>query len=258
MNQMHRRISNYFTRCKMANECSNLIFCHDWVTPSRILLLKFYPKSTRFYCLSKGATTPAAGSRNGWPPLVQERPRSPHGWHKGWRQIPVAGPYFLAWYRGTSPGNENFSVHLSQRAHLRRLPPPARPPEDSPCAQHRRLALTASVSAQTESPSPHRQSPAPPPCFPDPPTFVESATAALKEATSGCPSEKHPATTGQFFFAAGTFPAVRHLPRNQSRTSCSRAREFDLHAVWELIFWFCSLPSANCHRAEFYLASCLS
>jgi hypothetical protein len=41
--QMHSIISKCNTRCKMTNGCSNVFLSHDWVTPSRILLLVISP-----------------------------------------------------------------------------------------------------------------------------------------------------------------------------------------------------------------------
>jgi hypothetical protein len=41
--QMHISISKYNTHCKMTNGCSNMFLSHDWVTPSRILLLVISP-----------------------------------------------------------------------------------------------------------------------------------------------------------------------------------------------------------------------
>ena len=43
LHQMHCSISNYNTHCIMTYGCSNLFFSHDWVTPSRILLLVTSP-----------------------------------------------------------------------------------------------------------------------------------------------------------------------------------------------------------------------
>ena len=37
--QMHSSISKYNTQCKITYGCSNMFLNHDWVTPSRILLL---------------------------------------------------------------------------------------------------------------------------------------------------------------------------------------------------------------------------
>ena len=50
--QMHCCISSYNTYCKMTYGCSNMFLGHDWVSPSRILLLVLSPNFsllTRIY-----------------------------------------------------------------------------------------------------------------------------------------------------------------------------------------------------------------
>ena len=39
LHQMHHSISHYNTHCILTCGCSNMFLSHDWVTPSRILLL---------------------------------------------------------------------------------------------------------------------------------------------------------------------------------------------------------------------------
>jgi hypothetical protein len=58
--QMHISISKYNTHCKMTNGCSNLFLSHDWVTPSRILLLVI---STCFLHLPPVSTSSVSTSK---------------------------------------------------------------------------------------------------------------------------------------------------------------------------------------------------
>jgi hypothetical protein len=58
--QMHSSISKYNTHCKMTNGCSNMFLSHDWVTPSRILLLLIIP---RFLHLPHISTSPVGTPR---------------------------------------------------------------------------------------------------------------------------------------------------------------------------------------------------
>ena len=48
LHQMHYSISNYNTQRRMTYECSDVFLSHDWVTPSRILLLVISPSFPHF------------------------------------------------------------------------------------------------------------------------------------------------------------------------------------------------------------------
>jgi hypothetical protein len=58
--QMHSSISKCSTHCKMTIGCSNMFLSHDWVTPSRILLLLIIP---RFLHLPHISTSPVGTPR---------------------------------------------------------------------------------------------------------------------------------------------------------------------------------------------------
>jgi hypothetical protein len=58
--QMHSSISKCNTHCKMTNGCSNMFHSHDWVTPTRILLLLISPS---FLHLPHVSTSPVGTPR---------------------------------------------------------------------------------------------------------------------------------------------------------------------------------------------------
>ena len=64
--QMHSNISKHNTHCKMTYGCSNLFLNHDWVTPSRILLLVITPSFSHLPHVS----TSSVSTHKVTPPLV--------------------------------------------------------------------------------------------------------------------------------------------------------------------------------------------
>ena len=64
--QMHINISKCNTHCKMTNGCSNMFLSHDWVTPSRILLLVISPSFLHLPHIS----TPSVSTPKVTPPCV--------------------------------------------------------------------------------------------------------------------------------------------------------------------------------------------
>jgi hypothetical protein len=90
---------------------------------------------------SEGATTPPAGSRNGWPPLALPGAQAPHGRQVWWREANVECPYFLVLYRGSSPGSSYIHGHVTILGPPNSSSPPALPIDRAPWAHRRRRQL---------------------------------------------------------------------------------------------------------------------
>ena len=167
-----------------------------------------------------------------------------------WRQTDVAPAYFLAHYRGTSPGSESFPGQVSLLAHLRRLPPLATLPKT--LSQHSLVELAHCSPNPLRSDLLPRSTTTllPPSTYLLPPRLAIASSPAV-EVDGGCGSHSNsvtreaPSTERPRLPGATLSPYRRELiPSLPTSTSLERY-SLSLHS--ERNFCFFNFPSANCH-----------